>query len=133
MPGGAQEENESLEQTALRESAEELGVDPACVEILGAPLSAVDIPVSGFRATPFVGFTPVRPNLVLAADEVVEIIETPLDLIVDPARICRGAMDDPRHTVCRVPFFAIGTHKVWGATAMMLSEFGEMLKSAERS
>src|SRR3990172_5047359 len=68
LPGGAQEPGESLQETALREASEELGVDVKCVEILGEPLSPVYIPVSGFRATPFVGFSPVRPNINIAAD-----------------------------------------------------------------
>src|SRR5512135_1791039 len=87
LPGGAQEPDETLQQTALREASEELGIDVACVEILGEPLTPLYIPVSGFRLTPFVGFTPVRPNISIAADEVVEIIETPLDLIVNDGNI----------------------------------------------
>ncbi len=129
LPGGAQEPPETLDGTALRESAEELGIDPNCVEILSEPLTPVYIPVSGFRATPFVGFTPARPDLTIATDEVVEIIETPLELLVDGRSIVEQDWDI-RGTLCRVPFYAIDRHKVWGATAMVLSEFGEMLKSA---
>ncbi|OGO39002.1 MAG: hypothetical protein A2Z03_00770 [Chloroflexi bacterium RBG_16_56_8] len=131
LPGGAQEPGESLQETALREASEELGVDVKCVEILGEPLSPVYIPVSGFRATPFVGFSPVRPNINIAADEVVEIIETPLDLIIEERNIIEEEWTIRGYTGL-VPFFAINGHKVWGATAMVLGEFGEMLRRVKR-
>ena len=100
------------------------------MEILGEPLSPVYIPVSGFRATPFVGFSPVRPNINIAADEVVEIIETPLDLIIEERNIIEEEWTIRGYTGL-VPFFAINGHKVWGATAMVLGEFGEMLRAVK--
>ena len=130
LPGGAQEPGESLQETALREASEELGIDAKCVEILGEPLTPVYIPVSGFRATPFVGFSPVRPNINIAADEVVEIIETPLDLIIEERNIIEEEWTIRGYTGL-VPFFGINGHKVWGATAMVLGEFGEMLRAVK--
>lgn len=129
LPGGAQELGESLQGTALREAGEELGIDPASITVLDGPLSPVYIPVSGFRATPFVGFTADRPNLTAAADEVVEIIETPLEMIVDENNIIEEEWSI-RGYAGLVPFFSIHGHKVWGATAMILGEFAEMLKNA---
>lgn len=129
LPGGAQEPGESLQETALREASEELGIDVSCVEILSDPLTPVYIPVSGFRATPFVGFTPVRPGTNVAADEVVEIIETPLELIVNEKNVLEEEWNI-RGYKGLVPFFAINGHKVWGATAMVLGEFAEMLRSS---
>jgi 8-oxo-dGTP pyrophosphatase MutT (NUDIX family) len=129
LPGGAQEPGESLQETALREAAEELGIDAKCVEILDGPLTPVYIPVSGFRATPFVGFTPARPDVNAASSEVLEIIETPLDTILDEASL-REEEWNLRGYLGTVPFFEIGGHKVWGATAMMLGEFAEMLRGA---
>ncbi|MBI4786804.1 MAG: CoA pyrophosphatase [Chloroflexi bacterium] len=132
LPGGAQETGEALQATALREASEELGIDAARVEILGEPLTPVYIPVSGFRATPFVGFTPVRPDITIAAAEVVEIIETPLELIVNEQNVVEEEWTIRGYTGL-VPFFAINGHKVWGATAMVLGEFGEMLRSVIRN
>ena len=129
LPGGAQEPGETLQETALREASEELGIDVSCVEILGDPLTPVYIPVSGFRATPFIGFTPVRPGTNVAVDEVVEIIETPLELIVDEKNVIEEEWNI-RGYQGLVPFFAVNGYKVWGATAMMLGEFAEMLRSS---
>jgi 8-oxo-dGTP pyrophosphatase MutT (NUDIX family) len=127
LPGGAQEPGEELAQTALREVSEELGIEPACVEILGEPLTPVHIPVSRFRATPFVGYLPARPDLRPQEREVMEIIEAPLETIVGERNIVEEEWT-VRDTLRLVPFYAIGGHKVWGATAMVLSEFGEMLR-----
>lgn len=129
LPGGAQEAGESLQETALREADEELGIDSSYIEVLDGPLTPVYIPVSGFRATPFVGFTGERPNLTAAADEVVEIIESPLEMIVDDNNIVEEEWTI-RGYQGLVPFFSIHGHKVWGATAMILGEFAEMLKTA---
>ena len=131
LPGGAQEGNESLRETALRETREELHLDHATIEILGEPLTPLHIPVSGFVVTPFVGYTAIRPRAHAAPDEVIEIIETPLDWILDDQRIIEEYWERDRFRAT-VPFFAINGHKVWGATAMMLSEFKEMLIQAQR-
>ncbi len=127
LPGGAQEPGESLAATALREASEELGIDASCVELIDGPLTPVFIPVSGFRATPFVGFTPARPDIRIAAAEVVEIIETPLELIVTETNIVEEKWN-LRGYVATVPYFRINQHQVWGATAMMLGEFSAMLR-----
>ncbi len=130
LPGGAQEPGESLQQTALREASEELGINPGCVEILGAPLTPIYVPVSGFRVTPFVGFLPDRPDIVLATEEVVEIIETPLEMIVDENNRHEEEWD-LHGFISQVPFFSINEYKVWGATGMILGEFSEMLRKAK--
>ncbi len=127
LPGGSQENDESLEETAVRETAEELGIACECIQVIGDPLTPVYIPVSGFRATPFVAFTPMRPNLNASVHEVVAVIETPLKILLDD-RIVQEEEWEIRGFKMRVPFFLIQGHKVWGATAMMLSEFREMLR-----
>jgi 8-oxo-dGTP pyrophosphatase MutT (NUDIX family) len=127
LPGGAQEAGESLEETALRETCEELSVDRASVQVIGGPLTPVYIPVSGFRATAFVAFTPRRPQVRPEPGEVVEIIEAPLELIVDEKSIVEEEWE-VRGRQAIVPFFNVNGHKVWGATAMVLGEFAEMLR-----
>ena len=126
LPGGSQEENETLEETAVREASEELGIDIKQIQVLGEPLSPIYIPVSDFRVTPFVAFTPVRPNVTAEPGEVLEIIETPLTAIVDEKNIHEEKWE-MRDLSMMVPFFEINGHKVWGATGMILSEFSEML------
>ncbi len=129
LPGGAQEAGESLVQTALREASEELSIDPTCAEIIGTPLTPVYIPVSGFRATPIVAFTPLRPPVTPEPGEVVEIIEMPLELLVNEQTVAEEEWEIRGYKGI-VPFFNVNGHKVWGATAMVLGEFAEMLRCA---
>ena len=131
LPGGSQEKNETLDETAVREASEELGIPINCIQVLGPALSWVYIPISGFRVTPFIAFTPERPHVTAEPGEVVEIIETPLGLIADEKNI-REETWDVRGIKMLVPFFAINGHQVWGATGMILGEFSEMLRQTSR-
>lgn len=130
LPGGSQEKNETLEQTAVREASEELGVRIDCIQVLGDSLSPIYIPVSGFRVTPFVAYTPTRPHVSAEPGEVLKIIETPLALIIDESNIHEEKWN-VRGISMKVPFFAIDGHKVWGATGMILGEFSEMLRKVQ--
>lgn len=130
LPGGMQEPGEKPWQTALREAAEELHIDPDGVQVFHKPLTPIYIPVSGFRVTPYVGFAAIKPPFAAAPDEVLEVIETPLDIIVDQKYLCEEEWD-LRHFKAMVPFYCVNGYKVWGATAMILSEFAEMLKQAK--
>jgi len=129
LPGGSQEPGETLAQTAVRETAEELGIARACIEILGAALTPLFVPVSGFRITPFVAFAATCPTVVAEPSEVTEVIHAPLDVIVDEAQIAEEQWLI-RELPVTVPFYPVQGHKVWGATAMILSEFGAMLSQA---
>ena len=125
LPGGSQENGETLCQTALREAQEEVGVNAACVEVIGQ-LSQLYVPPSNFCIQPFVGYAAHRPSFQVEAVEVAELIEAPLDALLDPATV-RVEDWDLRGGVWSIPFFQFGLHKVWGATAMILSEFVAML------
>lgn len=125
LPGGRQEASETLAMAALRETQEEIGVDPAGVELLG-PLTSLYIPPSDFEVHPFVGWHSTQPVFVPAGYEVAELIETPLQLLFEPTTHQRE-MWDLRGVTMEVPFFHIYGHKVWGATAIILSEFIERL------
>jgi 8-oxo-dGTP pyrophosphatase MutT (NUDIX family) len=131
-PGGRHEPPETLEMTALRETEEEIGVPPANVTILG-PLTPLYIMPSDYEVHPFVGFHAAgRPLFVSHPREVAAIIETPLRLLLDPATR-REEEWELRGLQMTVPFFQVGEHKVWGATAMMLSEFVERLRAAPKA
>lgn len=128
FPGGRQEEAETLLEAALRETEEEIGVPTTAVTPLGQ-LTPIYIPPSGFLVHPFVGwYRPARrPTFHPAVEEVAELIEAPLRHLLDPTNATEALWDFHGHEVL-VPYFTLNGHKVWGATAIMLSEFIERLR-----
>ena len=125
LPGGSQEAGESLRETALREACEEIGAACADVEVLGQ-LSPIYIPPSNFLVTPTVGYADRRPDFRCDPREVAELIEVPLSALFDRDVVKREPWT-LRGVTVEVPFYQIGPHKVWGATAMILSEFSLLL------
>jgi 8-oxo-dGTP pyrophosphatase MutT (NUDIX family) len=128
LPGGRREEGETLQTTALRETWEEVGVLPETLQVVGQ-LSSLYTPPSKFCIHPFVAFSATRPAFRLEPKEVAELIETPLRLLLDPATRQQEIWSFPQYNKRRVPFFMVLGHKVWGATAMILSEFLALLKN----
>jgi 8-oxo-dGTP pyrophosphatase MutT (NUDIX family) len=128
-PGGRHEPPETLEDTALRETYEELGIPPADVELLGELTSLYVMP-SDFEVHPFVGryMGAGRAGFVPDTREVAAVLEVPLRLLLDPATRAEEEMELRGGLRMEVPFFRVGEHKVWGATAMILSEFVERLR-----
>jgi len=126
LPGGSRENGESLLQTALRETQEEIGVEANAVEALGK-LTSLYVPPSNFCVQPFVGYVARRPDFRLEAIEVVELIEAPLAALLDPSTT-REEDWEIRGGIWRIPFYQFGPHKVWGATAMILAEFAAILE-----
>jgi 8-oxo-dGTP pyrophosphatase MutT (NUDIX family) len=126
LPGGRREEPESLLETALRETAEEIGVLPETVEIIGQ-LSPLYTPPSNFCIHPFVGFSCAHPAFQINPREVAELIEVPLSLFLKPEVYKEEIWRLQNFGERQVPFFDIFGHKVWGATAMILSEFLALL------
>jgi len=130
LPGGGwEEEDASFQATALREAQEEIGIVTDTLELLGS-LTPLYVPPSHNIVHPFVAHTPQRPAFQPDPQEVAELLEVPLRLLLDPATrreedwMWRG---EPLH----VPFYAVGEHKVWGATAIILAEFLELVKRQE--
>jgi 8-oxo-dGTP pyrophosphatase MutT (NUDIX family) len=121
LPGGATDPGETLAEAALREAAEEIGVDPAAVRVLGE-LTPVHVLVSGFTLHPVVGITDRRPDFVRAPEEVEEILEVSLEDLRDASRIRQGVRMREGVAV-EYPYFDLLGHQVWGATAMVLGEF----------
>ncbi len=128
LPGGRVDPGESIEQAALREAHEEIGVEAATVDVLGR-LSPLHIPVSGHLLHPVVGLAAARPSFVLAAAEVERLIEVPLADLRDPGVVAREPRlrERPPLVMMDVPYFAVHEAKVWGATAMVLAEFLALL------
>ena len=121
LPGGRHDpEDASLLQTALRETDEELGIPPHGLTIWGR-LEPEWIVVTHYLLTAFVAYTPERPVFRPSPAEVAEVIEMPLALILDPASLAEEVWElqgGPR----QVSFYRHGQHKVWGATARILSQ-----------
>jgi len=129
LPGGRVDTGETFEAAAVREANEEIGVDPATVEVLGR-LTPLHIPVSGFLLHPIVGATSMRPAFQRAEWEVARIIEAPVSLLSDPGVIKRETRTrtvNGRQIDVLVPYYDIDGEKVWGATAMVLAEFCAIL------
>ncbi len=125
LPGGGREGDESAIETALRETGEELGVTSG-IEIVGM-LTPLYIPPSDFEVHPVVGYLPRRPAWVPDPAEVVGVLECPIDWLLDDDRKMIGDWDFGGYTM-RVPWYDVHGHRVWGATAIMLSELEQRLR-----
>ena len=131
LPGGSQEAGESLRETALREAGEEIGAACTEIDVLGQ-LSTIYIPPSNFLVTPTVGCAAQRPDFRCDPREVAELIEVPLSALFDRDVVQREPWQ-LRGVTVDVPFYQIGPHKVWGATAMILSELSMLLAEMDAS
>jgi 8-oxo-dGTP pyrophosphatase MutT (NUDIX family) len=129
LPGGATDPGETLAEAALREAAEEVGVDPAGVRVLGE-LTPVHVLVSGFTLHPIVGVADSRPDFRAAPGEVDQILEVSLHDLRDASRIRQGTRIREGIAV-EYPYFDLLGHQVWGATAMVLGEFICLLADEE--
>ncbi|MGO8948475.1 MAG: NUDIX hydrolase [Ktedonobacterales bacterium] len=120
FPGGSRDpEDVTLTTTALREAREEIGLDPAGVEILGA-LPPVFVSVSNFVITPQVGWLGQDlPALVVNPAEVAELIQAPLAALAEP-EIYHTEVWSFFTSAHTVHFFEFGPYLIWGATARML-------------
>ena len=131
LPGGGWEERDgSLQETAKREAWEEVGSSCDHLEMIGA-LTELYIPPSNNCVHPFVAYTPRRPVFDPDPGEVAELLEVPLSLFLDPATR-REEVWTRQGEDFHVPFYAVGEHKVWGATAMILAEFVALLDGGSR-
>lgn len=121
FPGGGIEAGDSsLMHTALRETAEELGMTIADVQILGA-LTTLFIASSHNLVHPFVGWIPALPPLSPDAREVAEVLSVTLQTLWDPLTMTT-CVREVKGQLRTFPSFFIPPHHIWGATAMMTSE-----------
>jgi 8-oxo-dGTP pyrophosphatase MutT (NUDIX family) len=127
LPGGRREADESPTQAALRETQEELGISPESVEVIGA-LAELYVPPSNFLVQPIVGYCAVHPRWQPEQDEVAEVIEVPLRLLFEDT--LKGAEETTRYGLpFRILYYDLLGHKVWGATASILSELEMRLRT----
>jgi len=128
FPGGKKEDSDlHLEATARRECKEEIGVQLTEEHLIGA-LSPVYIPVSRFLVLPYIYFLPSAPVYTPDTHEVAEIFTFPLFDLKKEDLIATMELKQPNGAIYRnVPYFNLKNKKVWGATALILSEMKDVL------
>lgn len=125
FPGGKFEKGDkSLIDTALREASEEVGVHYNDVKVLGN-ISSLLIPVSNIMVLPIIGYTNQRPDFVHDPIEVDQIIEVGLKELSLPSTIKSGIIKVENREI-KTPYYSIQNQIIWGATAMIISEFLEI-------
>ena len=127
LPGGTQEGNEKLIDTALRETQEEIGINKTSISIIGT-ITPLFVPVTGFMIYPFIGYSLNKLDPKLDPIEVEAIFSVNIsDLLNKENRTIEQR--NIRGYDVQVPYFKLNDYKVWGATSMILSEFRDLIKS----
>jgi 8-oxo-dGTP pyrophosphatase MutT (NUDIX family) len=126
FPGGKYEAaDENLQNTAIRECFEEIGLKEE-IEIIGK-LTRLFIPVSGFLVEPYVGFCKIKDPIIIPQErEVKSVLKLSLSQLLDDSIIEEGLVQASEYKI-KTPYFLVEGNKVWGATAMMLNELKAVL------
>jgi 8-oxo-dGTP pyrophosphatase MutT (NUDIX family) len=127
FPGGSVEGNESLEDAAIREAEEEVGIPARSVELIGRLDDVVTH--SGFLVAPFVGVIHEPVSYVMQESEVVEVFEVPLEALLDVRNpevryVPFGKKQFPAY------FYRYGRYEIWGLTGRMLKAFLDLVWQA---
>ncbi|MCX6231434.1 MAG: CoA pyrophosphatase [Bacteroidetes bacterium] len=129
FPGGKYEpDDKNLIYTALREANEEVGIDISSIEILGE-LSELFIPPSNYLVLPVVAYTERIPEFIPDIKEVNQIIEVSLNELLSTANISSFEFNGTGNKKIIAPCYIFNDHKVWGATAMIVSELTDVLRN----
>ena len=129
FPGGKKDlEDEDLKATAIRECQEEIGLKLEDRHLLGQ-LTPVFIPVSNFHVQPYLFFYDQTPLFMKDEREVLSIFSISIaDLLNDSTISTMEIEIKGDRTYKNIPCFSINEKKIWGATALILSELKEVLK-----
>jgi 8-oxo-dGTP pyrophosphatase MutT (NUDIX family) len=131
FPGGKSEQDDkNICLTAIREAEEELGLDLQQIHVIGL-LTRLHIPVSNITVYPVIGYIDSKPSFHHDRTEVDYVIETDLDELIKPGSMKYTFMEILSENV-RVPYYDVSGNRIWGATAMILSEFIEILTRCRR-
>ena len=125
FPGGLQDPGETLSQTALRESFEEIGLDPQMTDVVGA-LPPVHTTVSGILVVPFVGMLESLPAFVVSEEEIEEVLTFTVGSLLEVERSVEVAREPGR--VWRGFAYELDGYMIWGATGLMLHALLEVIR-----
>ena len=127
FPGGrVEEEDKDLEDTALRETEEEVGIPQNEIEVV-KKLTRLYIPPSNFWVQPFLGLMHKTPIMKAQESEVEQILEVKLSEFLDEKNLITENLSTSYANNIEVPAYFLNGYVVWGATGMMLSEIRELL------
>lgn len=130
FPGGRREGDESPEETALRETEEEIRVERSKIQIVSS-LTPLYLHRTDNQITPFVGFLEQKPKLIPNPAEVQEAFAVGLQELIDCQNFKKERWDLAQASF-NVPYWTIHEVPLWGATAMMMSELIELYKEFRR-
>jgi 8-oxo-dGTP pyrophosphatase MutT (NUDIX family) len=126
FPGGTQEGNEKLIDTALRETQEEIGINKTSISIIGT-ITPLFVPVTGFMIYPFIGYSLNKLNPKPDPVEVATIFSVNISDLLNKENRTTEIRNIRGYDV-QVPYFKLNDYQVWGATSMILSEFRDLIK-----
>jgi 8-oxo-dGTP pyrophosphatase MutT (NUDIX family) len=127
LPGGRAERDERPVETALRETKEEIDIKPRDVSIVGQ-LSDLYVEHSDNIVTPVIGFIDYIPSFTIYPAEVEEVFSVALDDLLEKENLVVENWYLRNQEAYRVPYWDIHHVPLWGATAMILSEFLELYR-----
>ena len=128
FPGGKVEDTDvSLEDTALRETFEEIGIHRDLIQVI-RPFTPIYIPPSNFKVFPFLGYATQELTFVPDDREVFGIIELPLAILLDENNLVTKTLSTSYMEKVSVPAFKFEEYYIWGATSQMLNELKDVLK-----
>ena len=125
FPGGRMDATDrDIRATALRETHEEVGIDPANVEIIG--YLDPNPTVTGYAVTPVVALVELQQELIIDPLEVKSVFEVPLPFLLDEGNQ-KSAEREFEGIMVPIAEFNFGQYRIWGATASMLIQFRKFL------
>lgn len=129
LPGGKQEDGETAQQAAMREMEEETGVVLRAADYV-AELSPLYVPPSNFMIYPFVAYINKVPVFTPNPEEVAKLFTVPLNQLLKKSALVQlktQVWHKNKTFETSVPAFYLNNNKVWGATAMILNEFKDLI------